>query len=211
MLKTLEELNRLQRKGIDQTVRYKILFGGNKRVVEMAKIDAVKQKVQKGRFYLSKKKSNTTDEYLVIDMFKGQVYKINSEHYTIKVVEDNFLVKDNITGEEQFLILKGKLVFGNVKHLGLNNYTYFSGKPEQDYKGIPAVRFNNNFSDSIRVHWIIALMHWGIEVMNNCVGNVPIHTLLHKVSYKKSKDNSITNLQVLGCRDKDNPFGDYEK
>ncbi|MGR6904592.1 hypothetical protein [Lysinibacillus sp. BSL11] len=199
----LREVNRLQREGTDQTDNYILLFGDNARVVEMAKINAMKIKVQKGKFYVSRKKSKTTDEYLVIDMINGQVYKIKSKLYTVKVVDDNILAFDNNTGEEHFLILEGKLDFGNVKHLGIKNYTYFSGDSSIDYKGVPAVRFDNNFADSIRVHWLIALMQWGILALNLCVGNSPTHKLRHIVAYEKSKNNSVYNLQILkGTDDK---------
>ncbi|UGB29969.1 hypothetical protein [Metabacillus sp. B2-18] len=199
----LQEFNRLQREGVDQTDNYILLFGDNTRVVEMAKINAMKIKVQKGKFYVSRKKSKTTDEYLVIDMVNGQVYKIKSKLYTVKVVDDNILVIDNNTGEEHFLIEGGKLDFRNVKHLGMNNYTYFSGDSSSDYKGVPAVRFENNFADSIRVHWIIALMKCGIIILNLCVGNSPTHKLRHIVAYEKSKNNSVRNLQILkGTDDK---------
>jgi hypothetical protein len=198
----LQELNSLQREGVDQKANYGLLFGNNRRVVEMAEIDAMKIKVQRGRFYLSRMKSKTADEYLVIDMFNGgHVNKINSKHYTAKVVEDNILVIDNNTGEEQVLIVHGKLDFGNVKHLGFNNYTYFSGDSRRGYKGVPALRFDNNFADSIRVHWIIALMKWGILTLNKCVGNSPTHKLRHIVAYEKSKDNSVFNLQILNGTD----------
>ncbi|MEC1722529.1 hypothetical protein [Schinkia azotoformans] len=205
----LEEYNRLQRKGDDQTANYSLLFGNNKRVVEMAKIDAIKEKVQNGAFYLSRKKSKRVDEYLIIDMFNGgNIDKINSDQYTAKVVDDNILVIDNITGDEHFLITEGKLDYGNVKHLGSSNYTYFSTNRERGFMGVPAVRFNNNFSDSIRVHWIVALMKWGIEDLNKCVGDSPIYTLLHKVAYVKSKDNSISNLRILTVRNKAQPYGE---
>lgn len=193
----LLELNRLQREGVDQTDSYSLLFGNNTRVVEMAKINAMKIKLQKGRFYLSRKKSKKVDEYLVIDMVNGQVYKINSKFYTVKVVDDNIQVIDNRTGEEHFLIIESKLDFGNVRHLGINNYTYFSGDSSRGYRGVPAVRFENNSADSIRVHWIIALIKWGILTLNLCVGNSPTHKLRHKVAHIKSKNNSIYNLQIL--------------
>jgi hypothetical protein len=82
----LQEFNRLQREGVDQTDNYILLFGDNTRVVEMAKINAMKIKVQKGRFYLSRKKSKTADEYLVIDMIHGHVYKINSKISQLKLL-----------------------------------------------------------------------------------------------------------------------------
>ncbi|MEC1717227.1 hypothetical protein ABEV09_07220 [Schinkia azotoformans] len=200
----LQEFNRLQREGVDQTANYTLLFGDNTRVVEMAKINALKQKVQKGKFYLSQKKSKIADEFLVIDMFNGQVYKIKSKLYTVKVVDDNILAIDNNSGEEHFLIVDGKLDFSNIKKaLGTSNYTYFSGDSRRGFKGVPAVRFENNSADSIRVHWIIALMKWGIIILNLCVGDSPTHKLRHIVSYEKSKNNSVRNLQILkGTDDK---------
>jgi hypothetical protein len=89
------------------------------------------------------------------------------------------------------------LDFGNVKHLGVNNYTYCSSDRISGFKGIPAVRFDNNYKDSIRVHWIIGLMEWGIITINLCVGNSPTHRLRHVVAYKESKNNSKSNLQIL--------------
>lgn len=191
----LKELNSLQLKGVDQTASYELLFNGDSRLVDMAKIDVAKERVQKGAYFLSRRKSSKLDEYLIIDMYCGQVYKINSKFYTVKVANDNIQVIDNFTGKEQYLIVNGKLNFGDIKHLGMGNYTYFSG--DADFKGIPAVRFDNSYKDSIRVHWIIALMNWGIDRINKCVGSSPIFRLRHKVAYKKSEDNSISNLEIL--------------
>ncbi|WP_347723979.1 hypothetical protein [Lysinibacillus capsici] len=190
----LSEYNYYQRKGIDQTENYILLFEGNSKIVDLAKIDAVKKRVRKGAFYLSRKKSNKVDEYLVIDMFKGHVYKINSKHYTVKVDDDNILVINNKTGIRQSLIVNEKLRFGDIKHLGIPNYTYSSG--DGNYRGIPSVRFENDYKYSIRVHWIIALMHWGIETLNKCVGSSPTHRLRRKITYKISNDNSISNLEI---------------
>ncbi len=192
--KKLRELNHYQRKGIDQTENYSLLFKGNSKVVDLAKINAVKKRVQKGAFYLSRKKSKEADEYLVIDMFKGHVYKINSGNYTVKVDNDNILVINNATGMEQFLIVNEKLKFGDIKHLGITNYTYLSG--DGNFKGVPAVRFENSYKYSIKVHWIIGLMKWGIETLNKCVGSSPTHRLRRKIAYEKSNDNSILNLEI---------------
>src|SRR5690606_35281231 len=100
----LEELNSKQRKGVDQTANYNLLFNGDTRLVDMAKIDVAKEEVQNGAYYLSRRKSAKADEYLVSDMVDGQVYKINSKCYTAKVVDNNILVTDDFTGEEHFLI-----------------------------------------------------------------------------------------------------------
>ncbi|MFG6497277.1 hypothetical protein P8610_18080 [Fictibacillus sp. UD] len=200
----LEHMNRLQRKGVDQEDNYRLLFDENSKVVEMAKINAHKEKVRNGAFYLSCKKSDKADEYLVIDMFEGQVYKVNKMDYRVKIADDNILVTDKATKKEKFLIVKGKLDFGEIKYLGIKHYTYFSGG--RDFKGVPAVRFNNSYKYSIRVHWIIALMRYGIETMNKCVGNSPVFRLRHKVAYKKSADNSIRNLHILTGNDDDNIY-----
>lgn len=199
LTKVLIELNNNQREGVDQTANYSALFNGNSRIVSMAKIDAVKEKVKKGAFYLSQLKSVTADEYLVIDMHQGQIYKINKMLYTVKIADDNILVFNKQTGEKTYLIVDGKLVFGNVKHFGIENYTYMSGS--EDFKGFPALRINNVYKDSIRIHWIVALMKWGIEILNKCEGDSPTLRLRRIKSYKKSNDNSISNLEIKGGTD----------
>lgn len=196
LTKELIELNKKQREGLDQTANYSALFNGNSRIVNMAKIDAVKVKVQRGAFYLSQLKSVTADEYLVIDMHQGQIYKINKKLYTVKVADDNILVINKQTGEKTFLIVDGKLEFGNIKHLGIENYTYMSGR--DDFKGFPALRIDNNYKDSIRIHWIIALMKWGIKTLNKCEGNSPTLRLRRKITFTNSGDNSISNLEIKG-------------
>lgn len=192
--KKLEEINKKQREGVDQTENYSLLFGGDPKLINMAKIDAVKEEVQNGAFYLSRLKSKTADDYLIVDMYKGHIYKINSQLYVVQVVDDNILVTNKETGDKTFLIDNKKLAFGNIRHLGEKNYTFMSSNG--GFKGVPALRIDNDYTESIRVHWIVGLMRSGIIVLNKCVGISPTLRLRRKTSYKKSGDNSINNLEI---------------
>lgn len=189
-LKKLNELNRYHRIGFDQTANYMELFEGNRKAVELAKIDALKVRVRNGAFYLSRKKSLNDDEYLLIDMYRGDVYKIDSKLYRVKVDDDKILAIDNFTDEEHFLLVGGKLDLKNIIYLGKNNYTKFSCDKASNFEGYPALRFNNSYEDSIRVHRIIALMKWGMGILST-------HKVKFTIPYTKSLDNSILNLKVV--------------
>ena len=186
---------KLHRMGINQTETFREIYYGNEKIVELAKIDALKERIQNGAFYLSEK----GNEYLIVDMYAGHVYKMDKEKYTLVAddEEDNILVIDSFLDTEKFLIEDGVLNFEGLSYFGISNYTKLSRNMKRGFEGYDGVRFNNSFRDSIKVHTLVALMDYGIEIVANCVGVCRTHDIHHIESYKRTRDNSIMNLSVM--------------
>jgi hypothetical protein len=192
----LVTIAKLHKMGIDQTDTLTRFFGAELKIVELAKIDILKERVLNGAFYLSRKDK----EWLVVDMFGGDVHKVDARKYLLIAEENNILVTDLDTDEEFYILSEGRLFWGNVKHLGPDNYTFQSSDKRRGFKGYPSLRFSNSYNKSLRIHWIIALMNYGIEAVEVCVGLFRTHEIHHKVPFGATANNSISNLVIMHKR-----------
>jgi len=222
---SLEKIKQLHRMGLlvdgmlDNYFR-SLGLTDNKKRIELAKMDFDKQAVLGGRFFLTRK----GDEWVVVDMFnphrhekhgiefRGNCFLVDTNLYDMEVTEDeeNILVTDLETGKEKYLIVNGLLNFEGIKHKGVANYTYQSSRPAENFIGYPALRFNNSYADSLRVHWIIYMMNWGIEIACYCVGSKVSgrkYDIHHKVPFSISFDSSPSNLVCMRTEDHEELHG----
>lgn len=143
-------------------------------------------------FYLTYTYELGVKVFVLVDTAKGEVYKFSGVRYE-SIVKGNMLVVTDLKNKQSHTVLLDG--FLNLNCIAMKKDYVFMSSPRY-----PALRIENEYCSSIRIHWLVILMDHEVEDVLRCSGNYRINEIHHKIPYKISKDNSRSNLELLSVK-----------